>query len=97
MEIVDKGNGGMEKNISVDKKASSIKENAPPVVVATQQPKEDTNVAVNDNSSQVVYITRTGSKYHRDGCSYLKSRIPSTVGDTKRMGLGACSRCNPPG
>lgn len=87
----------MEKNISVDKKASAIKENAPPVVVVTQQPKQETNVVVSDNASQVVYITRTGKKYHRDGCSYLKSRIPSTVGDAKRMGLGACSRCNPPG
>ncbi len=87
----------MEKNISVDKKASAIKENAPPVVVVTQQPKQETNVVVSDKASQVVYITRTGKKYHRDGCSYLKSRIPSTVGDAKRTGLGACSRCNPPG
>lgn len=86
----------MEKNISVDKKASAIKENAPPVVTVTQQPKEDANMMVNDNSGQTVYITRTGSKYHRDGCSYLKSRIPSRIGDAKRMGLGPCSRCNPP-
>lgn len=87
----------MEKNISVDKKASEIKENAPPVVVVTPEPQQETNTAVsNDNTSQTVYITRTGKKYHRDGCSYLKSRIESTVSEAKGMGLGPCSRCNPP-
>ena len=86
-----------EKNISVDKKASEIKENAPPVVVATPEPQQETNAAAsNDNTSQKVYITRTGSKFHRDGCSYLKSRIESTVSEAKAMGLGPCSRCKPP-
>ena len=86
-----------EKNISVDKKASEIKENAPPVVVATPEPEQETNAAAsNDNTSQTVYITRTGKKYHRDGCSYLKSRIESTVSEAKAMGLGPCSRCKPP-
>ena len=86
-----------EKNISVDKKASEIKENAPPVVVVTPEPQQETNAAAsNDNASQTVYITRTGSKFHRDGCSYLKSRIESTVSEAKAMGLGPCSRCKPP-
>ena len=86
-----------EKNISVDKKASEIKENAPPVVVVTPEPQQETNTAVsNDNTSQTVYITRTGSKFHRDGCSYLKSRIESTVSEAKAMGLTPCSRCQPP-
>ena len=86
-----------EKNISVDKKASEIKENAPPVVVVTPEPQQETNaVASNDNTSQTVYITRTGSKFHRNGCSYLKSRIESTVSEAKAMGLGPCSRCKPP-
>ena len=86
-----------EKNISVDKKASEIKENAPPIVVVTPEPQQETNAAAsNDNTSQKVYITRTGSKFHRDGCSYLKSRIESTVSEAKAMGLGPCSRCKPP-
>jgi len=74
----------------------TVKENAPPVVV--QKPNEDiqqeTNVS--DNQSQVVYRTRTGKKYHRAGCSYLKSKIETTVSDAQAMGLGPCSRCNPP-
>lgn len=85
------------KKITVDKKASTVKENAPPAVTYTE-PEESTenNSVVSDNQSVVVYRTRTGSKYHRSGCSYLKSKIETTVSDAQAMGLGPCSRCNPP-
>ena len=85
------------KKITVDKKASTVKENAPPVVVQTPTEKfEDTQTTVSDNQSQVVYRTKTGKKYHRSGCSYLKSKIETTVSEAQSMGLGPCSRCNPP-
>jgi len=39
------------------------------------------------------YITKTGSKYHRGGCSYLsKSAILISLEDAKG-GYGPCSRC----
>jgi micrococcal nuclease len=39
-----------------------------------------------EGQSQTVYITRTGSKYHAGGCSYLrKSRIPISLKDAKAM------------
>ena len=84
------------KKITVDKKASTVKENAPPVIV--QKPAEEINEepSASDNQSQVVYRTRTGKKYHRSGCSYLKSKIETTVSEAQAMGLGPCSRCNPP-
>ena len=84
------------KKITVDKKASTIKENAPPVVVQTPLDKVQDEPSVSDNQSQVVYRTRTGKKYHRAGCSYLKSIIETTVSEAQSMGLGPCSRCNPP-
>jgi len=44
-----------------------------------------------------VYITKTGSKYHSSGCSYLrKSSIPISLKDAKGRGLTPCSKCNPP-
>jgi hypothetical protein len=47
--------------------------------------------------SSTVYITRTGAKYHRDGCRYLsRSRIPISLSNAKAQGYGACSVCNPP-
>ena len=84
------------KKITVDKKASTVKENAPPVVVQTPPDKVQDEPPVSDNQSQVVYRTRTGKKYHRSGCSYLKSKIETTVSEAQSMGLGPCSRCNPP-
>lgn len=44
---------------------------------------------------QTVYITRTGSKYHRSGCRYLsKSMIPISLSEAK-ANYGPCSVCNP--
>ena len=43
-----------------------------------------------------VYITRTGKKYHLDGCiSLSKSKIPISLVDAKQK-YSPCSRCNPP-
>ena len=48
-------------------------------------------------SSQTVYITRTGEKYHDDGCRYLSQRkIKSTLPDVLKAGYTACSVCKPP-
>ena len=45
----------------------------------------------------IVYITETGTKYHRNGCRYLsQSKIPITLGEAKRKGYTPCSVCNPP-
>lgn len=46
--------------------------------------------------SQTVYITRTGEKYHDDGCRYLsKSQIKTTLNEAKENGYTACSVCKP--
>jgi len=45
----------------------------------------------------VVYITRTGTKYHRAGCHHLKhSCIPVTLTEAREQGYSACSVCKPP-
>jgi hypothetical protein len=44
----------------------------------------------------LVYITRTGEKYHRGTCRYLaKSKIEVTLVDAKRH-YTPCSVCKPP-
>ena len=49
------------------------------------------------NVSQTVYVTRTGSKYHRYGCQYLrKSCYARSLSSAKTSGYTPCSRCNPP-
>ena len=43
-----------------------------------------------------VYVTRTGKKYHRDGCSSLRrSKISISLAEAKQK-YGPCGRCNPP-
>ncbi len=47
-------------------------------------------------TQEAVYITRTGKKYHRGGCRYLrKSRSPISLTAAKRA-YDPCLRCNPP-
>ena len=44
----------------------------------------------------IVYVTNTGSKYHRDGCQYLRqSKIPMPLSQAAGL-YGPCSRCRPP-
>lgn len=48
-------------------------------------------------AATVVYVTRTGEKYHLDGCrSLAKSRIPTTLGEAVARGYGPCGICHPP-
>lgn len=45
----------------------------------------------------IVYITKSGSKYHKHGCTYLsRSEIAIRLSDAKEEGYTPCSKCNPP-
>ena len=53
--------------------------------------------ASQDPQTQTVYITKTGKKYHRDGCRYLaSSKTPISLKDAKARGYTACKVCHPP-
>jgi len=44
-----------------------------------------------------VYVTETGSKYHRAGCSSLRhSKRAMSLKEAKAAGYTACKRCHPP-
>ncbi|MGN0467646.1 MAG: hypothetical protein ACI4GY_02840 [Acutalibacteraceae bacterium] len=52
----------------------------------------------NESSSQTVYITASGTKYHKSGCSYLKnSSTASAINKNEAIekGYTPCSRCKP--
>ena len=45
-------------------------------------------------NSSVCYVTSSGTKYHKDGCSYLKkTKTKMTVQEAKDYGYSPCSRC----
>jgi len=47
-------------------------------------------------SEHIVYVTRSGKKYHEAGCSYLSdSSIPITLEQAMQEGKEPCSRCHP--
>ncbi|WP_405570166.1 hypothetical protein [Winogradskyella sp. Asnod2-B02-A] len=46
--------------------------------------------------AQTVYTTKTGEKYHKSACRYLKySKKEYTLDKAKALGFSACSVCKP--
>ena len=57
---------------------------------------EEAAQAAAESDSYTVYITKTGEKYHRDGCRHLKkSKIAIDYNDARARGYDPCSVCNP--
>ena len=86
----------MHKKIKVYKESVDIKRAMPSVPAETIEAAEDNGRTRATYDARTVYITRTGKKYHREGCSYLKSKAEVTVDEAKGRGLEPCSRCDPP-
>ena len=64
------------------------------VIVVNNQNK---SIPKSETASVLVYITRTGSKYHRDKCDYLRhSKIKITLEEALEESYSPCSKCNPP-
>lgn len=48
------------------------------------------------SEAQTVYVTKTGSKYHRSYCNYLRySKLSVSLPDAKQQGYTPCSFCKP--
>lgn len=48
-------------------------------------------------TGQVVYVTKSGTKYHLGSCSHLsKSKIEKSLSEAKNAGYEPCKTCNPP-
>ncbi|MCB1188458.1 hypothetical protein KDL29_14945 [bacterium] len=49
-----------------------------------------------DPKTYVVYVTKTGKKYHLDGCQYLRqSKIKTTLAEARKA-YDPCKVCKPP-
>lgn len=49
------------------------------------------------SSGTIVYVTKTGEKYHRSSCRHLsQSKIEINLEEAQSKGYGRCSVCNPP-
>jgi len=55
---------------------------------------EEDEQAIESKLNCTVWTTKTGSCYHTEGCSYLKSKAGSmTQKEAIKKGLSPCSRC----
>lgn len=46
--------------------------------------------------TEVVYVTKTGKKFHKSSCRYLKSsKIKTSKAEAKEAGYTACKACKP--
>lgn len=93
------------ENITFKTLGSSIQPRAPSSVPAAVSAAPSSNIVAaptpassqSDNQGVTVYGTKTGAKYHTDGCrSLAKSKVPMTLSAAKSSGLTPCSICNPP-
>lgn len=73
-----------------DTAEESEKEDSSMVILEEKNP-----IPTDSDGERVVYKTKTGSKYHLDGCSALKSRIETTVSEAEADGLEPCGLCRP--
>ena len=85
----------ISKNIKFETIKSDKKTNA-----TANSTKKTTTVGNNtkseDKKEEVVYITKSGKKYHRAGCKYLKSsQIKISKKEAIKKGYTPCSICNP--
>ena len=86
------------KSISFNKQPSSVNISS----TASEKTDKADNTAVSSGNSTasddiIVYITKTGSKYHRENCSSLRSsRIPISLSEAKQRGYEPCKICKPP-
>ncbi|HET6498085.1 MAG TPA: thermonuclease family protein [Coriobacteriia bacterium] len=63
----------------------------------TEAPAPPASAGSGAPGTTTVFITRTGEKYHADGCRHLaRSRIPISLADAKARGYEPCSVCDPP-
>ena len=77
-------------------KAASTASTSSTKAVTNNSQKSTTASSAASSQNYTVYITNTGKKYHRSGCSYLKkSQSAISVSSAKAQGYTPCSRCNP--
>ena len=62
-----------------------------------KQVKQNKTPTSDNVADQIVYVTNTGSKYHRSTCRYLrKSKIPMKLKAAAGAGYTPCKVCKPP-
>lgn len=74
--------------------SSKIVRNGGVAIRSSPSPTADLEEAY--SSKEIVYITKSGTKYHRQNCVHLsKSKIPISLEQALQQGLEPCKECSP--
>ncbi len=66
-------------------------------IVLRGQPEDTEDYLSYYTDETIVYVTKSGEKYHTEGCSYLTdSKMPVSLEQAVTEGKTPCSRCHPP-
>ena len=90
--VLEQENKNLNEQVQQLKKTSSTKSSTSNVTTSSNSKSNSTTIQ-NENST-IVYVTKTGEKYHKSSCSYLRnSKIQMNLSDAKSQGYTPCSRC----
>ena len=67
----------------------------PGTVSTVAEQRSNSNSKASEEKDVTVYVTKSGTKYHRANCSHLKSKIPILLSDAEKR-YTPCSVCHPP-
>ena len=97
--------GNVTKSVNITVLAKTVPPESPPATTPPQQqtppssqppPTVQPPTQPPPDATDIVYITKTGEKYHRAGCRYLsQSSIPIQRSEAIKKGYTACSVCKP--
>ena len=81
-----------------DRYVASLQASMPVVAPTVDTTVPDRSMpTADDTTRQVVYVTKSGTKYHLGSCSHLsKSKIEKSLKEAKNAGYEPCKTCNPP-
>lgn len=66
-------------------------------IVLRGQPEDTEDYLSYYTDETIVYVTKSGEKYHTADCSYLTdSKMPVSLEQAVTEGKTPCSRCHPP-
>lgn len=91
------GRDGDDDKESSSSTSSNKKEPSTNTGNSNKNEEHSTTVVPSDSeNNEIVYITNTGKKYHREGCSSLsRSKIKITKSEAEKRGYTPCARCHP--
>ena len=81
-----------------DRYVASLQASLPVVAPTVDTTVPDRSMpTADDTTRQVVYVTKSGTKYHLGSCSHLsKSKIEKSLSEAKAQNYEPCKTCNPP-